>query len=326
MAIPLDFLPAPGLVHIPGLNREKVEEERKNMWGQIFKKYEEYDQRNELTKEVSLEEIDSPETVREIILESSKYNLIKPNAILQRYFDEHKDEIDEIATVAGPPASDEEILTDDSDDEELCPSSMDGSNATSEGDINSNEMQSPVTPPTSDSSDDNNEGEDKDIDEKWENNETLNGENDDEAFLYNMPLPEKNNLLEQVDQSLSTSAREPKYKKAKLHSDDLHKLVPVDLDETINVASKDDIQAQAINEKGKSECLVCTKCLNITFYEALASKPDFLCDECLAGEHLECEVEDCRDCKQIGEMVVSRRQAEVFGRVEKLTGRDVSQM
>ena len=327
MAIPLDSLPAPELVHIPGLNREKVEKERKNMWGQIFKKYEEIDQRNELIKEVSLEEIDSPETVREIILESSKYNMIKPNAILQRYFEEHADEIDEIATVAGPPASDEEILSDDSDDEELFSSSTDASNATSEGDMNSNEMQSPITPPTLDSSDDNNEGGDKDSDEKWENNdETLNGENDDDAFFYNMSLPEKNNKLEQADQSLATSAREPEYKKAKLHTDNLQKLVPVDLDQTINVDNNEDIQAQAFDEEGKSECLVCSKCLNITFYEALPTEPDFLCDECLAGDHLECEVEDCGECKQIGQMIVSRRQAEVFGRVEKLTGRNVSQM
>jgi len=289
------------------------------MWGQIFKKYEEFDQRNELTKEVSLEEIDSPETVREIILESSEYNMIKPNAILQRYFQEHADEIDEIATVAGPPASDEEILTDDSDDEEL-------SNATSEGDMNSNEMQSPITPPTSDSSDDNNEGENRDTDEKWENDETLNDENDGDAFFCNMPLPEKNNKFEQADQSLAASAREPDCKKAKLHTDNLQKLVPFDLDETINIDNKDDTQTQAIDEEGKSECLVCSKCLNITFYEALATESDFLCDECLAGDHLECEVEECGECKDIGVKIVSRRQAEVFGRVEKLTGRNVSQM
>ena len=116
------------------------------------------------------------------------------------------------------------------------------------------------------------------------------------------------------------------YKKASLHTDNLQKLVPVDLDQTINVDKNEDNQAQAFDEEGKSECLVCSKCLNITFYEALLTEPDFLCDECLAGDHLECEVEDCGECKQIGEMIVSRRQAEVFGRVEKLTGRNVSQM
>jgi len=325
MAIPLDSLLAPELIHIPGLNREKVEKERKNMWGQIFKKYEECDERNELTEEVSLEEIDSPETVRKIIQESSNYNLIKPNAILQQYFEDHADEIDEIATVAGPPASDEEILTDDSDDEELF-SSTDASIVTSEGDMNSNEMQSPITPPTSDSSDDNSERENRDTDEKCENDETLNGENDDDALFYNMPMPEKNNKLEQADQSLAASAMEPEYKRAKLHADNLQKLVPVDLDGTPNVDNNDDIQAQAIDDEGKSQCLLCSKCQNITFYEALATEPDFLCDECLAGDHLECEVEDCSECKQIGEMIVSRRQAEVYGRVEKLTGHNVSQM
>ena len=51
--------PYSGLGHIPGLDRDKVEKERKDMWGQIFKKYEDLDQRNELTGEVSLEDIDT---------------------------------------------------------------------------------------------------------------------------------------------------------------------------------------------------------------------------------------------------------------------------
>jgi len=303
---------------------------RKNMWGQLFKKYEEIDQRNELMKEVSLEEIDSPETVCEIILESSKYNMIKPNAILQRFFEEHADEIDEIATVVGPPASDEEILSDDSDDEELLSSSIDASNASSEGDINPNEMQSPITPPTSDSSDDYIEGEDKDIDETLENNdddETLKGDSEDDDALFNdLAMPDKNNILDLGDESPAASARGPENKKIKLHTENFQKLVPADHDETVEINSKDDIQVQVVDEKEKSECLVCSKCFCITFYEALATDPDFLCDECLAGDHLECEVEDCGECKDIGEMIVSRRQAEVFGRVEKMTGHNVCLM
>ena len=40
-----------------------------------------------------------------------------------------------------------------------------------------------------------------------------------------------------------------------------------------NVDNNEDIHAQAIDEEEKSECLVCSKCLDITFYEALAIEP-----------------------------------------------------
>ena len=41
---------------------------------------------------------------------------------------------------------------------------------------------------------------------------------------------------------------------------------------------------------------------------------------------MECEVEECGQCKHVGEVVTLRRDAEVFGRVEKLTGRRISQV
>ena len=71
---------------------------------------------------------------------------------------------------------------------------------------------------------------------------------------------------------------------------------------------------------------MCSKCHITTFYEALPSSPGFQCDECLVGEHMECEVEECGQCKYVGEVITLRRDAEVFGRVEKLTGRRISQV
>ena len=61
--------------------------------------------------------------------------------------------------------------------------------------------------------------------------------------------------------------------------------------------------------------------MNSTFYKALAIEPDYLCEEFVAGDHLECEVEDSEECKHLGDIKLSIRQAEVFGRVEKMTGR-----
>ena len=82
----------------------------------------------------------------------------------------------------------------------------------------------------------------------------------------------------------------------------------------------------AVEFNENSKCLVCSKCNITTFYEALSVSPGFLCDECLVGEHMECEVEECSQCKYLGEVIIERREAEVFGRVEKLTGRKVNQM
>ena len=85
-------------------------------------------------------------------------------------------------------------------------------------------------------------------------------------------------------------------------------------------------QDAAVEANENSKCLVCSKCNITTFYEALSVSPGFLCDECLVGEHMECEVEECSQCKYLGEVITERREAEVFGRVEKLTGRKINQM
>ena len=181
MATPPPSLPHMGLGHIPGLDRAKVEKERKAMWGQMFKKYEDLEQRNEMTRDVSLDEIDNPETIRMIVKESSKYNIMKPNTILRRYLIEHAEEIDEIATIAGPPASDEEVLSDDSDDEELSISSgNDAPSLISEEDMKVNDDHAPITPPTSESSDENNDEKIPNATEASfsDNNQTLIGYDD----------------------------------------------------------------------------------------------------------------------------------------------------
>jgi len=252
---------------IPGLDREMVEKERKEMWRKIFEKYEDMEQRNELTDEVSLEDIDNPETVNGIIKESSKFDLIKPNTTLKQFLVEYADEIDEIATIAGPPASDEEVLSDDSEDESLCGGS-DSAITASDGDVNANPVDSPITPPSSVSSDEINDDGDMDLSDLEDNDDTLVG--------YD-------------EQGISETGQG----EASIASD----------------------------ESEESECLECSTCHVVTFYEALPARSGFQCDECLAGDHLDCEVEECGECKQVGEMISLRRKAEVLGRIEKMTGR-----
>ena len=39
--------------------------------------------------------------------------------------------------------------------------------------------------------------------------------------------------------------------------------------------------------------------------------------ECVEHGGLDCEVEECRVCREVGEIITLRRQAEVFGRIQK---------
>ena len=298
------------------------------MWGQMFKKYEDLEQRNELTREVSLDDIDNPETIHMIVKESSKYNFIKPRTILRQYFLEHAEEIDEIATIAGPPASDEEVLSDDSDDESLSISSgTDAPSLISEGDIKVNDDHAPVTPPTSESSDENNEDEIPNANEasSSDNNETLIGYDDEDDVPLYSSKPQRGlvSISGQGENSLS-SPQEPNAKKPKLQPERLditNQTLDVEIDGVTN-----NYEDAAGEHNENSKCLVCSKCNVTTFYEALPKSPGFECDECLVGEHMECEVEECSQCKYLGEVVTERREAEVIGRVEKLTGRRINQL
>jgi len=293
------------------------------------------EQRNELTWEVSLEDIDNPETNHRIDKESSRYNCSKPSTILRRYFMEHADEIDEIATIAGPPASDEEVLTDDSDDEELSiSSSNDALSLVSKDGKKVHGGQSPITPPTSESSDENNVGGKANSDEasNSDDNDTLIGYDDeDDVPLYNsMSGPGYRSKSDRDDHSRSLS-QEPCAKKPRLQPEEppnITKQSPYNnVGQGVETEDDEKIQVDAAADKEeKSKCLVCSKCYNTTFYEALPSSPGFQCDECLVGEHMECEVEECGQCKYVGEVITLRRDAEVFGRVEKLTRRKISQV
>ena len=275
-----------GVAFIPGLDREKVEKERKEMWRKIFEKYEDLEQRNQLTDEVSLEDIDNPETVNGIIKESSKFDFIKSNTTLKQFLVEYADEIDEIATIAGPPASDEEVLSDESEDESLC-------------DVDP--VDSTITPPSSVSSEEINDG-DLDLIDIEDNDDTLIGyeEEVDNLLCNHTPLIKSDNVL--IPQDLETQPSTT--------------LAEQDISDTGQGEA-----SIAGDETEESDCLKCSTCHLVTFYEALSASSGFQCDECLAGDHLDCEVEECRQCKQVGEIISLRRKAEVLGRIEKMTGR-----
>ena len=71
--------------------------------------------------------------------------------------------------------------------------------------------------------------------------------------------------------------------------------------------------------------LVCSKCNTSTFYQALMiTELEFVCDECMVGDHRDCVVEECEVCMEVGEFIRFRRSTEVMARVQKKKDLDSS--
>lgn len=116
------------------------------MWRKMFQKYEDMEERDELAYEVALEDIDKIETVNNIFKGGMQASQVQPCRTLKQYFREHAQEMDEIATIAGQTFSDEEVLSDDSDNELIYNCSDDPNNDV----VREVGNKLPLTPATSD--------------------------------------------------------------------------------------------------------------------------------------------------------------------------------
>jgi len=97
---------------LKGLDKNSVENERKQFWNKFFEKYEEIGAKCNTT--VSLDEIDKPEKVAETFKIHNKVVLGFPyNRTVKKWINDNGDEIDELTTIAGPITGDEEELFDD---------------------------------------------------------------------------------------------------------------------------------------------------------------------------------------------------------------------
>jgi len=340
--------------HLPGLDIGQVERERKEMWRKMFQKYEDMEESEEFAEEVALEDIDKPETVNSIYKGQLQSCQMQPSSTLKQYFMEHAEEIDEIATIAGETVSDEEVLSDDSDDE-LLYSESDAPNNVVDGEadiIGNNQL--PLTPATSEDDQENsdvgengNNDQDDSIDVTLselneDKNETLFESDEDDDLLYTAgPQPESKNIFHPA-----SASQEPRNKKQRLkpppsppikHPSEETIYVtgqnvtprhPVDevssSENNIQVSAQEVTTGEAVEDdttvddkNTQQKHLECSHCLTSTFYKALPVSDEFLCDECMAGDHLHCEVEECRVCREVGEIISLRRQAEVFGRIQK---------
>jgi len=346
--------------HLPGLDIGQVERERKEMWRKMFQKYEDMEESEEFAEEVALEDIDKPETVNSIYKGQLQSCQMQPSSTLKQYFMEHAEEIDEIATIAGETVSDEEVLSDDSDDE-LLYSESDAPNNVVDGEadiIGNNQL--PLTPATSEDDQENsdvgengnNDQDDDDIDATLselneDNSETIVESDEDDDLLYTAgPQPESKNIFHQFHPA--SASQEPMNKKQRLkpppspikHPSEENiyvtgenvisqNVTPRPVDEVPSSENNIQVSAQEVttreaveddtnvDKNTQQKHLECSHCLTSTFYKALPVSDEFLCDECMAGDHLHCEVEECRVCREVGEIISLRRQAEVFGRIQK---------
>jgi len=300
---PLASLPGNQL---PGLDMGQVERERKEMWSRMFQKYEDMEEMDEMSEEVTLEDIDKPETVEKIFKKRLHSQFVQPSSTVKQYLMEHADEMDEIATIAGPPDSDEEDLSDDSEDE-LYSSGSDAYNVHVAKNI-----LTPASMEDIDLDDDNDDDYDENV------NGTLVGINEDDDLYNAAPMPETKNLYDSNHNP--RSFYEPNNKKPRLKSPS-RSCIDQPSDEGILMICQEVTNSRETDEDdpdclSKKPNIVCCECLTSTFYYALPVREQLVCDECLAGDHRDCEVEECVVCKEVGELISLRRQAEVFGRVE----------
>ena len=290
---------------IPGLDIGQVEDERKDMWSNLFKKFEGLGQQED-NVDFSLDDLENIDKLSKMF-KDARGTLLQPNSTLKRYIRDHAEEIDEIATIAGPPLSDEEVLSDDSDEELLA------------DDDEQTDSTIDIEVEITDSNSGKSDSDDKET--LSENDFTIVDTDDDEGFFYTPDTRiQSRSILRK--QSKKSNGQEPAIKKQRLLSSSCNNGMSTITSENNNADAmycsenlgESNVKCNAITVKN----LVCCKCKTESLYEALeVEKAQFVCDECMVGDHMECEVDECQVCKEVGEFVRFRRKAEVLARVQK---------
>lgn len=102
---------------VEGLDRGEVESDRKKYWEKFYEKYEQMGA--ECSSTVGINEIDKPDLVEDRFRGVKRKQLELPvSRTLRRWVEKHGEEIDELATIAGPPSVDEEEISDEEDESE----------------------------------------------------------------------------------------------------------------------------------------------------------------------------------------------------------------
>ena len=105
----MDLYKLPGsLDKISEQDRKQIETDRERFWKRFFLKIEEsYDSSDETE---AIEEIDEPRRVQEREQGAGRFCELPSSNTFRRWCREHGDYLDELTTIAGPPAEDEEDI------------------------------------------------------------------------------------------------------------------------------------------------------------------------------------------------------------------------
>jgi len=254
---------------VQGLDRNLVESDRKNYWEQFFKKYEELGA--ECASTVGLEDIDKPDVVAEGLRGVKRRNLEFPvSRTVRKWVEEHEDEIDELATIAGPPSVDEEEISQEeyeSDSDDLLDLVNDKENIPT--DVGGYLPSSPPSSP---------------------HHSLLDpSDSDSELFLYAPNLP-----------STTSSIFAPLSISENLNFKDKLVFSP-QLSSSRN-------NSFALSEAAPTTNLNCSACHTETNYSIKLglNESEFKCDSCMLEDpHPDCN-DDCDHCKKIAAQLEAR--------------------
>jgi len=291
----LDLLPRAPLA---GLDVDAVQKERQHFWERLYQKYEKTSELDQ--EEISVHDLDNPDTMKR--LPGLRCELPTTKAF-RRYIAQHGGLLDELTTMAGPPALDEEELSseDDSDEE--------GDNDDSEeGEVNVG-LGGLVM---KDSEEENQMATWRKDGGKRSSEEHLSGETEtEEEEDFSSPpakvvTPSKRRVI--VEYYTSEDEEEAR-----------------DMDPPLREAA----ETMRLYEGEEENSLICINCGALgDVLEEGGGQSEFRCDECLMKVHPECEDFDCSVCRETAAVVearwILRNQLEQFsgnsGEEEWVTG------
>jgi len=276
----LDLLPRAPLA---GLDVDAVQKERKDYWERLYQKYE---KSSELDQEdISVHDLDKPDTMKRF--RGLQCELPTTKAF-RRYIAQHGGLLDELTTMAGPPALDEEELSSEDD------------------------------------SDEEGEGQgDNDYSDEGEVNVGLGGlvmrEKDSEEGNQKVIL-RKNGGKRSSEEHLSGEAETEEEEDfssppAKVVTPSKTRVIveyytSEDEAEAGNMDPPSGITAEArrLYDEGEEEnSLICSNCGALgDVLEEGGAQSEFRCDECLMKVHPECEDYDCSVCREVAAVVEAR--------------------
>jgi len=274
----LDLLPRAPLA---GLDVDAVQKERQHFWERLYEKYEKSSALDH--DEISVHDLDDPATMRR--LPGLRCEMPTTKAF-RRYIAQHGGLLDELTTMAGPPALDEEELS--SEDEER--EEQEGDDYESDGDEGGevNVGLGGLDMKEKNSDEENHMVSQRRNGGKRSGEEYLSGEAETEEEDFSSPpakvvTPSKRRVIVEY----YTSEDEAEASK-------------------MDQPSREGSETRRVHEEDE-DSLICSNCGALgDVLEEGGDQSEFRCDECLMKVHPECEDFDCSVCRETAAVVEAR--------------------